>query len=112
MSEDLVALRPDASIEQHLAIVSEPAAQDVVILITAARSGPLRSRFGDEIAMPAQQGLGLNEEAPEAFWGSSRVNTASSTRSETGSAGRCAWRRRTATSCRGMTTSMARSVSP
>jgi hypothetical protein len=45
--EDLVALRPDASIEQHLAIVSEPAAQDVVMLITAARSGPLGSRFGE-----------------------------------------------------------------
>ena len=41
--DDLIALGPDASIGQHMAIVSEPVATDVAALMVAARTGPLSS---------------------------------------------------------------------
>jgi hypothetical protein len=73
----------------------------------------IRPAFGDEVPVPTQRGCRLDEEVPESPAGEQTCEawTARTARSAGCSAGRWTWRRRTATSWRSMTTSMARSVS-
>src|SRR6516165_5345631 len=71
------------------------------------RVGPA---LGDEVPVPAQERCRLNEEASETVAGSSRASPASTARSAGSSAGLWTWRRRTVTSWRSITTSMAISV--
>jgi hypothetical protein len=69
------------------------------------RRGPA---LGDQVAVPAQEGCRLDEEPFDRRAGEQLCQPGEQPAGRSG--GRCIWRRRTATSWRSMTTSIAKSV--
>ena len=67
--------------------------------------------LGDEVAVPAEQGCRLDEEASETPTGQESCQAGQDRPVGRLQRGRWTWRRRTATSWRSMTTSIARSLS-